>query len=255
MANPFATESMAAGYANSRPPVHRLVIQRAFRQLDRTRPFSLALDIGCGAGVSTKALAGFADRCIGLEPNQSMLAWSPAVALLAAFLCASAEAIPLRDHSVDLITAAGSLNYVDLDLFFPQAARVLTPDGILIVYDFSPGRSFRAAAGLDEWFSEFSRLYPPPASETRDLSPEILEDVASGFRLRAHEYFEVALPLTAGFYVDYMMTETNVAAAIRRGEPASEIESWCTRTLQPIWRSPEHEVLFRGYFACMEVQT
>ena len=59
------------------------------------------------------------------------------------FAAGVAEAIPLGDRSVDLITAAGSLNYVDLDVLLPEAARVLMPDGVLVVYDFSAGRSFR----------------------------------------------------------------------------------------------------------------
>jgi predicted TPR repeat methyltransferase len=38
--------------------------------------------------------------------------------------------------SLDLIAAAGSLNYVALDRFFPEAARILAPNGLLLAYDF-----------------------------------------------------------------------------------------------------------------------
>src|SRR5215831_9523170 len=140
MANPFRTAEMAAGYATFRPAVHVRVMEQVYRQLGRTEPFPVALDIGCGAGVSTKALSGFVRRCIGLEPVESMLKWAPMIAPLAEFAVGTAEAIALRDHSVDLITAAGSLNYADLNLFFVEAARVVTRDGVLVVYDFSPGR-------------------------------------------------------------------------------------------------------------------
>src|SRR5215471_6194461 len=140
MANPFNTEEMAAGYAISRPPVHPRVIELATLQLGRTEPFQLALDIGCGAGLSTKALHGFANHCIGLEPVASMLPRAAKTAPFADWVVGAAEALPLRDGSVDWITAAGSLNYVNLARFFPEAARVLSRDGILLVYDFSPGR-------------------------------------------------------------------------------------------------------------------
>jgi ubiquinone/menaquinone biosynthesis C-methylase UbiE len=253
MANPFNTENIAAGYANCRPPVHARVIQRVFRQMERTEPFLVALDIGCGAGLSTKALTGFAKTCVGLEPNESMLAWSPTVAPFATFIAGIAEAIPLRDHCVDLMTAAGSLNYVDLDLFFHDAARILTREGVLVVYDFSPGRRFQNTGGLDEWYAEFYSRYPPPANESRDLSPSVLASVAPEFRLRAQENFEIAIPLTAGFYVEYMMTETNISAAVRRGVSRSEIKSWCIRSLEPLWQCSEQDVVFPGYFACMGV--
>jgi SAM-dependent methyltransferase len=253
MSNPFGTEDMAAGYATSRPPVHRRVLEQICEALECPLPFRLALDVGCGAGVSTRALAGLAERAIGLEPVVAMLKHATSVAPSAFFIAAAAEAIPLRGHSVDLITAAGSLNYTHLDLFFPEAARVLSHDGVLAVYDFSPGRSFRDGRGLDEWFADFSARYPSPPHEARELSPAILASVSSGFQLHRHRDFEIAIPMTPSFYVDYMLTETNVAAAIRRGTPHDEIKSWCAGTLAPVWNGAEREVLFRGYFACLKM--
>lgn len=252
-ANPFGTENMAAGYAMSRPPVHQLVVERVWRRLGRTEPFPLALDIGCGAGVSTKALSGFARSCVGLEPNESMLAWARKVTPSATFLAGAAEAIPLRDHSIDVITAAGSLNYVDLDLFLTEAARILSGAGVLVVYDFSPGRSFRDKPGLEAWFSDFCRQYPQPANQARELSPAILADASPSFYMQSHQEFEIGIPLAREFYVNYMMTETNVAAAVGRGVPQAEIASWCAETLEAVWDRSTREVLFRGYFACMKV--
>jgi SAM-dependent methyltransferase len=251
MPNPFGTDDMAAGYATSRPPVHRRVIEQALRQSARSGTFQRALDIGCGAGVSTRALIDFAGSCIGLEPSEAMLKWAPKIAPSAGFVVGSAEAIPLCSRAVDLITAAGSLNYANLDLFFPEAARVLTPHGLLLVYDFSAGRSFRNSTSLDEWFSGFHQRYPPPADDARELSPAILAKLNSGFHLDAHRQFEIGIALAPEFYLDYVMTETNVAVAVRNGVPKSEIRSWCAETLAPVWNGAEHEVLFRGYFVCM----
>lgn len=251
MANPFGTSNMAAGYATSRPPVHPGVMELVRAELGRTGPFQVALDVGCGAGVSTRALAGIARSCIGLEPMEAMLQWASTLVPSAGFVVGTAEAIPLCDRSVDLITAAGSLNYANLDLFFPEAARVLIPDGVLVVYDFSPGRSFRDAPGLGEWFSSFYSRYPPPTAEGRTLSPEILADSSPAFRLQCHRRFEIGIMMTPASYVDYMMTETNVAAAVRSGVPHSQIKSWCAETLAPVWHGAEREVLFRGYFACL----
>jgi hypothetical protein len=44
----FASSSMGAGYANSRLPIHPLVIERVLAQLGAWRRFSCALDVGCG---------------------------------------------------------------------------------------------------------------------------------------------------------------------------------------------------------------
>lgn len=255
MANPFGTDDMAAGYATARPPVHPRVMERVYRQLGRSGPFQRALDVGCGAGVSTRALTGFAQRCIGLEPAEAMLQWASTIAPGADFVVGTAEALPLRTGAVDLITAAGSLNYANLDRFFPEAARVLLPHGVLVVYDFSAGKSFRSDAILDEWFSRFFTRYPPPAHEARELSPALLAELGYGFRVDIHEHFEIGITLTPDFYLDYVLTETNVAAAVRRGVPNAEIRAWCAETLAPIWNGTEREVLFRGYFACMCAET
>ena len=248
MSNPFGTSDMAAGYAFARPPVHPRIVEMLQASLQRKQPFLCALDVGCGAGISTRALEGFAEQRIGLEPAAIMLRTAGEVAPGALFLAATAESIPFRDNSVDLMTAAGSLNYADLNAFFPEAARVLGPDGVLAVYDFQAGSSLRDSAELDHWFAEFQRRYPPPANEARKLDPQILEPIASGFRLIAAQHFVTGVPLTRDFYIGYMLTETNVAAAIRSGVPSEEIRCWCAESLPP-WQD-KREVLFRGYYAC-----
>jgi SAM-dependent methyltransferase len=236
---------MAAGYAQFRPPVHRKILERALAPRPTARR---ALDMGCGAGLSTQALASFADAVFGMEPVAAMLPNQ------SNFFAGTAEAIPIAGASIDLITAAGSLNYADLNLFFPEASRILRDDGLLVVYDFEPGRSFRSSRTLDDWFRAFIERYPWPPHEARELNPEILRELAAGFRLQSNERFEIAIALDREFYLEYMMTETNVAFAQRRGIARQEIRSWCARTLDEFWQEGAREILFRGYFACLALQ-
>jgi hypothetical protein len=139
--------------------------------------------------------------------------------------------LPVRSHSIDIVTAAGSLNYADLSLFFPEAVRALAPDGGLVIYDFPECGNFRGPAGLDAWYSEFLRRYPRPSG--------------SGH--------EIGLTLSPDFYLDYVMTETNVAQAARNGVPEQEIRAWCAGTLAPVFQGEAREVLFRGYAAWLVV--
>ncbi len=244
--NPFDSGRMAEGYARFRPPVHPRVMERARPYL----PASIrrALDVGCGSGISTKALDGFAALSIGIDPVEAMVRIAPGIAPNAAFLTASAEAIPLRSASIDLITAAGALNYVNLAAFFREAARVLVTGCPILVYDFGPGRSFLDSGALDRWFETFSVRYPWPVAEAAELDPGRLAASGCGFHLDRGESFGIAIPLALDFFIEYMMTETNVAAAIRRGESAGEIRAWCSETLHPLWRAETEPILFRGYF-------
>jgi SAM-dependent methyltransferase len=251
MANIFGAQDMAAGYATSRPPVHPHVVERIRKYLGPEKRFHRALDVGCGAGLSTKPLLRVAEQCIGIEPAESMLKWNQAVAPEAQFVGGTAENIPLRSRSIDLITAAGSLNYADLNLFFPEAKRVLAPSGRLVVYDFSQGRSFRDSESLAGWFVEFVRRYPKPSNGAKVITPESLAAARSGFRLEMHEEFEIDLPLTPEFYLDYVMTETNVAFAASTGTPLDDIRSWCAESLSPVFGGRSRIVIFRGYIAHM----
>jgi SAM-dependent methyltransferase len=182
-----------------------------------------------------------------------MLKFARDIAPDAQFVAGHAESLPFREKSIDVITAAGSLNYVNLPPFFDEAARVLVREGVLIVYDFSPGRNSRECIRLDEWFADFTTRYPAPESEATHLSPEIMAKLDTRYATVASGSFEIGVRLTPGFYLEYMMTETNVAAAVRNGTPYSEIRAWVAQTLADTWGNQEREILFRGYYTCMRL--
>lgn len=235
----------AAGYATARPAVHPHVIERIGARLGRR--FGRALDVGCGAGLSTAPLARLADRCIGIEPSVAMLARAPSIAPHACFVAGRAEELPIRAHSIDLITAAGSLNYTDLARALAEAARVLTKDGVLVIYDFSQGRTFRDSPALDDWFARFIKRYPPLPEEALGFDARSL----AGFAVKNYEDFEIGLALSPEFYVEYALTETNVSHAVRNGAARAEIRNWCAESLRPVFQHRTREVLFRGYITCL----
>ena len=90
----YTSERMAAAYAFTRPPVHRHIVERMSRYVAQEWPVDAALDIGCGAGASTAALAPLAKRRVGLERYASMLKHSGAIAPGAEFHVGCAEALP-----------------------------------------------------------------------------------------------------------------------------------------------------------------
>lgn len=235
-----------------RPPLHRMILDRIAARMRWSGLFDRALDVGCGAGLSTAALETLAKERLGIERETSMLQWVEKVAPGAAFAAASGEDLPVRTGSIDLITAAGSLNYLNLDRFFREAARTLTQSGFLVVYDFQPGASFRDSSRLSEWYCEFLRRYPFASDENwRALDPSILVSWKSGFHMQAQESFELSLALEAGFYTSYILTETNVAHAIRSGAAEQSIREWCGTSLRDVFANQSHDVIFPGYFAVM----
>jgi predicted TPR repeat methyltransferase len=249
MSNPFSDDVMAAGYAAARPAVHPRVIARLRPWLGPGR-VKRAADVGCGAGLSTRPLLALADVCVGFDPSEAMVRAARRVTPGATFVAAGAERMPLGAGAVDLLAAAGSLNYTaHLEQVWPEARRVLTRRGVLVVYDFSPGRASTDGPALGEWFTSFVTRYPYPSSQARPLSPEILAELAQGFEMARAETFDIALPMNADAYRAYMLTETNVQAATRGGIAVSDIEAWCADTLAPVFGDQTRDVRFSGYLA------
>src|SRR4051794_20361070 len=106
MANPFATVALAAGYAQSRPPLHARIMDRAFAIARMDRPVAVAIDLGCGSGLSTRPLLSRAGLVLGAEPFHGMLTWARTVVPAAHFLAARTEALPVAAGKADLMTAA-----------------------------------------------------------------------------------------------------------------------------------------------------
>ncbi|HSK07988.1 MAG TPA: methyltransferase domain-containing protein [Vicinamibacterales bacterium] len=240
---------LAARYADSRPPVHRHVVDVIARRLQelgipRARR---ALDVGCGVGLSTAALGPLAHAAVGLEPAQTMLRHHHEVAPRARFVAGRAEDLPFADGSFDLLTAAGSFNYADLALVLPGVGRVLTGRGVLVIYDFSSGRRLAGDPRLDAWFDAFERRYPFPPGYEMDV--EGLDFARAGLRLVRFEVLEVSVPMTGEAYLAYAMSETNVEQAIAGGTSEGEIAGWCRAGLRDIFPAAARDVLFDTYIA------
>lgn len=255
MSSIYDSTRLAKGYAYDRPRVHERIVERIAARLPSlgVHDARRALDIGCGAGRSTAALAPLARAVVGIEPARTMLRHAHDVAPKARFLVACAEALPFASASFDIVAAAGSINYADLDAFLPSVGRVLAPDGVLVVYDFSAGRRLDGDARLDAWFAAFERRFPfPPGYETdvRGIGWD-----GAGLRLAAYEEVEVRVGMTAEAYLAYVLTETNVELALSRGADEEAIRRWCAAAIEDIFSGGTLEILFDGYAAYVLHQT
>jgi len=247
MTSVYDSERLAAAYASDRPSVHGQIIRsaRLSRQADR------ALDVGCGAGLSTAALMPLARQVIGLEPVAAMLMHRQAVAPQAGFVIGQAEQLPFAAGSFDLVAAAGSLNYADLPSALAEVARVLTRDGTFLLYDFSTGRRSVSGDDLAGWFATFEQRFPWP-SGWQPFDVRELPLAAYGLRLVDYTEVEARLPMTFDAYLRYVLSETNVESAIARGAcSAEEACDWCRETLQAVFADGEVTVVIPGHIATL----
>jgi ubiquinone/menaquinone biosynthesis C-methylase UbiE len=139
-----------------------------------TRTFPLAgkdiVDVGCGTGESSLALAEHAAHVVGVEPESAMLAL--AVEALAArqvsnvtFVNGSADMIPLANDSVDVVTA------ITAPLDPTEALRVLKLNGLILRLDIAP-----------DWYGgDLNRIIDHPTPDITEKSRELIEDWGFSF--------------------------------------------------------------------------
>lgn len=100
-----------------------------------------ALDVGCGAGHLSFALAPLLARVVALDPSAEMLATVRETARGRGLsqietLTGIAEALPFQDGSFDLVcTRYSAHHWTNLTLALAEMQRVLTPGGRLLLID------------------------------------------------------------------------------------------------------------------------
>lgn len=106
---------------------------RALPDVDGRR----VLELGCGTAYWSAWLARRGARPIGLDLSEAQLAnarrFQREFGLAFPLVHATAEAVPLRDRSVDVVLSEyGASIWCDPHLWIPEAARVLRPRGELV---------------------------------------------------------------------------------------------------------------------------
>ncbi|MEX2110930.1 MAG: class I SAM-dependent methyltransferase [Gemmatimonadaceae bacterium] len=122
----------SADYATFRPIYPDSLIDTIAQLPGRRR---LALDCGTGNGQAAVSLARHFDRVIATDRSLEQLQHAkpnPKVD----YRRAAAEASGLPDRSVDLVTAAQSLHWFDIEAFFREARRVLVANGAIAVWGY-----------------------------------------------------------------------------------------------------------------------
>lgn len=130
----------------------------------RERTIGLAegrvLEIGIGSGFNLPLYTGKAERVIGLDPSPRLLAMARQVsddtAIPTEFLEGSAEAIPLKDKSIDTVVITWTLCSIpDAIRALSEMRRVLKTDGRLLFVEH--GRS--PDANVCRWQNRLTPLW------------------------------------------------------------------------------------------------
>jgi SAM-dependent methyltransferase len=143
-------EQVAPAYESLRTTDEASV--RRIRQFLPDHPVT-GIDVGCGTGRYSKLLRALlpdGSLLVACDLSSGMLATLQAGnqgPFWVAPLRCTAEELPVRDGSLDLVTSFNSVHHFDLARFLAAAAGALRPDGQLFVYTRTPEQNARTIWG------------------------------------------------------------------------------------------------------------
>jgi SAM-dependent methyltransferase len=196
---------------------------------------ALAWDAACGNGQATLDLAERFERVIGTDASAAQIAQAPAHPRIE-WRVAPAEHSGIVGGTVDLVTMAQALHWVDIPAFFREAQRVTKDEGIVAVWSYSGIRSGdeRIDALVRQYSNETVGPCWPPARKLVD----------EGYRSVEFPFEEVQTPelvmreqWTLGQLMGYIRTWSATTHFIeqRRADPTVELAA----ALSKVWGNAE----------------
>ena len=245
-ANPFTATPTAHRYSRGRPYHHARTLRRALAEAGVPRP-AAALDVACGTGLSTQALRELRIPAVGVDVVPAMAAVARAGTGLP-YAVAAAEALPVRDGSVDLVTVGSGVHWFEPDRFRAEAARVLRPGGTLLLYEHA-GPDLLDRPGFRDWTrGSYLARYPSPARGAMAADA----DAGGRFDRRRTGRWPDEVPFTREAFADYLMTQSNVVRVLDAGEPADSVRDWLLAELAPFFAGgPTQVVTFTASYQAL----
>ncbi|WP_299359341.1 class I SAM-dependent methyltransferase [uncultured Paracoccus sp.] len=145
---------------------------------------ALVVDVGCGSGQLTRALARHFDSVVGVDVSQAQLAAADPDPRIR-YVQASSDALPVPDRSAALITAGQAAHWFDLPRFYDEVRRAARPGGVVALISYGPLRLKGPLADL------FDRFY---GTELRPFWPPERLHVDRGYRDLPFPFLELSLP-------------------------------------------------------------
>jgi len=247
--NPFAADEVGTVYARGRPYHHPRSLARIRSALGVGR-VERALDVACGTGMSSVALAEHAGTVIGLDVSPEMLGVARRASNVA-YMLAYAERMPFPPATFDAVTCCSGVHWFDQEPFFAELRRVLRPGAWVGLYDHY-FMKMQGVHGFGDWVRELFAQYPLPPRNTQVGDPRA--ETPNGFELVTNEFFEDPIAMTQEVFVDYQLTVSHCVAAVERGTPRAEVRAWLLASTAPLYDGVEtRTVEFMGSITTLRV--
>lgn len=231
----------AALYSRFRPRYPAALFDYLCADLDED---ALVWDCATGNGQAAVAIAGRGRPVVATDLSRAQLAHARR-AQGVHYVCALAEATPLRTGSVALVTVAQALHWFDFERFHAEVRRVLRPGGRIAAWTYSfMAVSAQLGAALDAELRTFYRdvvgpFWPPE----RRWVDEAYRTVPFPYEPVGAPEFAIALSWDLagllGYLSSWSATQRLIEATGKDPLPA------LAARLAPLWGAPGEERAIR----------
>lgn len=224
----------AAGYASYRPHyTPELADWLASIAPER----GLAWDAGCGSGQLSTLLGDRFDQVVATDASKEQIAQAASHPRVE-YRVEPAERSSLADHSVDLVTVAQAVHWMNLDSFYAEVRRVVKPRGAIALVAYGIAVIDPAVdAVIDRFYSGDLDGYWPP--ERKHIETEY-RDIPFPFERIAAPRMD----LRVNWAVDEMLGYVRTWSAVRAIEKANgtTLTERVDAALRRVWGSAAREV-------------
>lgn len=245
----FNYKRIADGYAKDRPLYHLHVMDMLKDELDLKEMYEKGLDVGCGAGGSALALQKICQQVTAVDESEEMIevAKNNCKDSGIQFLQCRAEEINLPKESQDIITAAGSINWIDEDIFLKLANDILKENGILLIYDNPMIDEMVSVPEFTTWWNkEYLARFPKPPRKENVWDEGIVKKY--GFKIVNQVTYKNTAVMSQDAFIRYILTQTNVIQQIeKQGQNLEEARAWFEKSLKDIFHGKKQTLVFEGY--------
>lgn len=232
-ADPFA--DIASEYATFRPGYPAAL----FAYLASTSArHDLAWDCATGNGQAALGLAPLFRRVVATDASAAQITAARSHPRVA-YRVAPAHASGLDAASVDLLTVAQALHWLDRDTFYVEAARVLTPAGVLAVWTY--GAPHLDDAQLDRVLTRhYTVVVGPCWPPERRVVDDGYRSISFPFAELTAPPFEMAVSWPLAALLGYVRTWS--ASGRYRAEHGTDPTDALAAALAPLWGPAERRI-------------
>jgi ubiquinone/menaquinone biosynthesis C-methylase UbiE len=220
-------------YARARPVYPAWLYEKI---LEHTPGRALAWDCATGNGQAARGLARYFDRVIATDASLEQIAAAAPVPNVE-YRVATAESSGIPSRTIDLVTVAQALHWLDLPRFYDEVRRVGAPHGMIAAWHYG---SCVLKPGAHEILAEFEfGLLAPYWPANRRFILEGYRTLPFPFEEIPMPSFELRVNWTLGQLGGYLRSWSAVARYRReRGEdPVAPL----LERLQNRWGAPEQK--------------